>query len=133
MFYEGYGEYICELIITTKKRNHMYYVYRMENEKGQGPYRMNGPKLSEMIIKHSDSPNHPTPFEDGEPFENEICKDISDYLFGFLYIEDLKEWFNGYLEELQEYGFHIAVYKVYGEIRCGKKQVAFLKNEAYKQ
>lgn len=114
----------------------MYYVYRVEDESGTGPY--NAYKflsLCKMIDSHNSSPKHPNPFQKGEPFEKylQINYPHTAYVFGFLYLEDLCDWFNGYFDLLQENGFGISMYHVPSKILCGKSQIAFLKEGSTKK
>lgn len=100
----------------------MYKIYRVENVYGDGPYT-SGEDFTSMFMDHSISPNHPSAFYNGEPLE--LVKDAPQYYCGFLFLEDLFDWFKGYIQLLYSRGFKIVVYQYPDEPLCGKSQVAF--------
>lgn len=67
-----------------------------------------------MATDHTDDPLRPRPEEDGLGYH------AHRLTFGFLYIEDLYRWFDGWLDRLLVEGFIIASYAIpYEKIRCG--------------
>lgn len=90
----------------------MIEVYRVEDERGAGPYR--GPSsimMGEMGADHSDS-KHPCIEEDnsGIIFEEDMKY---QHLFGFDSLDQLFEWFEPkYRTEMHKWAFRIAVYQV---------------------
>lgn len=83
----------------------MIFVYRVENSKGDGPYRPNNSELGYMYKKHGKG-GHPLPFRDFERPPIAVEK------FGFDSIGKLKAWFKGFYRSLSREGFFIAKYSV---------------------
>ena len=96
-------------------------VYRVQNKKGDGPYRKG--MTRSVLFRHWLSPEHPTPFGDigicREPGKDELC--------GFESLEDLHGWVSqDEIEELSKLGFEIVV--VRGLVTAvGAKQLLFEK------
>ena len=89
-------------------------VYRLEKN-GRGPYGLitHCPDscgglyelITEMQRAHDNS-DYPTPYEDGiDPIL------LREYYCGFNSLEKLHQWFRGFLERLQSYGFCINKYE----------------------
>lgn len=100
-------------------------VYRIEKD-GVGPYRNWDIDLIDMTGEdnvHNDS-NHPSPWEDAE-----ISSITMDYLCACPSLEKLREWFDGYLEILDENGFNIYRIKVKKRILGKSKRQCFFKKE----
>lgn len=94
-------------------------IYRVEDAKGEGPYRGDG-CLLEMANAHDGSTNHPSPYRDG----------IRDYniswVCGFTSLEQLRCWFKGWEKALHENGFKISVYNEDDLwVTKGRKQCVF--------
>jgi hypothetical protein len=104
-------------------------VYRVENSEGGGPYTFYSfDKADKAVVAvsnalkeaHNESHHHPPPHSDGISFVRhyERC--------GFVSIEDLVQWFDGWLQKLHDVGFRMAIYDVPTDrVRAGEKQVVF--------
>lgn len=106
----------------------MYKIYRVENAAGYGPYS-SGHSFVDMFNNHSGSFKHPTVFARNEPLE--FIDEHHEYFCGFLFLEDLLDWFKGYMQLLYSTEFKIVVYQYFDEPLCGKTQVAFKKKKAW--
>jgi len=113
-------------------------VFRLEHEiYGCGPYRINEEMellsseeyLSEldkftdvMCEVHNGSTDHPIP--------NITVNHVRDYIFGFSSLEELKDWFHGYLYTLMyDFGFIIQKYET-DDYQLFNKQLIFKKDTA---
>jgi hypothetical protein len=109
--------------------------YRIADHKGKGPYR--GPRQgSDLWDKEGifDRPNllprHPRPRDDalmGPEWDRLYQAEMSDlYVFGFLNLDQLREWFftedarNG----LHTHGFRVYVFENHGHLIIGETQAA---------
>ena len=108
-------------------------VYRVENEEGVGPYAGNA--CEDMRYYHNSVAcyrSHPSPFNDGlgSPWEKNECLWNRDMVFGFPSLARLYTWFDGFITDLHNAGYHIAVYQCRkGRYAMSKKQVVFYKDE----
>lgn len=96
------------------------YIWRVEDDYGQGCYQAHLPELEDMYTKHKNPFKYPTPYKDNYilrvPIEEEIC--------GFKNIEQLKNWFNeDEIIMLKEVGFKIKKIEVKKITAYGEKQV----------
>lgn len=84
-----------------------------------GPYRYVTPLHAELKHAHDGCESHPTPKNDGIVIE-------ADQYCGFESIDDLLEWFDGWIERLAEAGFEIAEYDIPScHVKKGDYQVVF--------
>lgn len=92
-------------------------IYRVENETtGYGPYFCPVKPLNKMSRVHVDK-DHPEPYEEGLRH---------GWKHGFIDIESLERWFCGWLRELEENGYVIAIYNVpHYMTEIGNLQVVF--------
>ena len=109
-------------------------VYRLENKRGEGPYRAGGLPMpgsefiNDMKETHRDF-SHPTPLDEGMDF----CVFMSnnqDYVFGFSSKERAESWFDGFLPQLFKIGFELKKFNIPQEnveIAPSKLQLAFKK------
>ncbi len=98
-------------------------VFRVENEKKQGPYC--GSRCG--LLPGWARDNNPMPCNDG------IKRiDIDKEVFGFETLDQLLEWFNKYeLNILENNGFKISAYKIKRKfVKRGGKQVCFVQHRA---
>ena len=107
----------------------MKTVYRVEHIRYRhGPYYASydymterSEILAERLNVHCDSDRHPSPCEDGidsYPYD--------DYYCGFESLDALFDWFEDWLDELEEYDYHVAVYNVKDcDIMEGGRQIMF--------
>lgn len=97
-------------------------VYRVENERGIGPYLSFSPLLEDMGKAHADR-GHPDPYDDGITgmMASEYCAVRS--------LEDAQTWFDGYGEVLDEAGFELNVWEAQ-DVTEGVAQVVFRKDTA---
>lgn len=117
------------------RMNAMKTVYRVEDEKGVGPYRITSGRTKaqkdlaiRLGVAHKDE-SHPTPDKEGI---NQRLIEIG--LCGFENLENLYDWFDGWLDELRETGHVIRAYDVEDVlIWRGEKQVVFLYGDAKEQ
>lgn len=105
-------------------------VYRVENEKGTGPYIGGALEILWVMREHHstfyDDPEddpHPGPSEDGIPWM------MADEYSAVQSPEAAQAWFEGYGEVLDEAGFEMTVWDAQ-DVRCGGKQVVFRKDTA---
>jgi hypothetical protein len=97
------------------KRKPFTWVWRVENDDGQGPYRKgNSDKWNYEEYSHSASNGHPTASKDFT--ENEMRRvsyylyqeEKSKALFGFTSIQQYKKWFNkSERKRIAEVGFKL--------------------------
>lgn len=103
-------------------------VYRVENVDGRGPYQSNSadtPELIDMSKWHVDE-NHPEIYFDIPDFEKIPNAYDFKWLCGFLTLNSLREWFDGYIPALNRAGFQIKEYMVpKTKVYVGSKQVLF--------
>lgn len=98
-------------------------VYRLENERGNGPYMGFSPLLAEMGLRHHGDADHPTPEQ-----EDMWSMDAHEYC-AVPSLKGAQEWFKGYGEVLDEAGFELTVWDAM-DVRRGEKQVVFRKDTA---
>lgn len=101
-------------------------VYRVENCSGCGPYRYPGTR--EMSNAHNNNPQkYPV-------FYMDIDIDIIQatyYHCGFISIDQLLEWFDGFFTLLSNRGFRVTVWEVEEQyVRIGKKQLCFKREKS---
>ena len=113
----------------------MKTIYRVEHyDRRHGPYHASWDQMNnrcrelcyklDLEFKHN---QHPPPGADG------IFNFSNDYYCGFDSLEDLFDWFEQWLEELQEHDYHIAVFEVEdSDTLHGGKQVMF-KRKKYRR
>lgn len=111
------------------------YIYRIEHpQTGDGPYgeSLNDLKLADTSLckmgwEHCDY-NHPGMWEE---FNKYGVDSPRDYYCGFDTIENLKDWFDGWLECLHTNGFEVRIYSI-SKMDCmiGKYQSIFIKRVA---
>lgn len=85
--------------------------YRVQNEEGFGPYRNNGinsDALDRMAARHTDF-THPTPWNDGYLMFN---FDQSSHVCGFDTLDGAIEWFDGFGDVLDRFGFKLYAYEI---------------------
>ncbi len=113
----------------------MKTIYRVEHyDRRHGPYPVSRDKmnkccreLANKLHGEFDSYQHPPPDYDG------IINYGDDYYCGFDSVEALFDWFEQWLEELQEHNYHIAVFEVEdNDTLHGGKQVMF-KRKKYRR
>jgi hypothetical protein len=110
-------------------------VWRVQNSNGEGPYNA-GLNISDELNAAHRNEEHPIPMNDGIPcmFYGEIYSDCGTpkyYCSGFRTKKELKVWFDGWLEKLQNRGFSITKLKVPKKsVHLGKKQLTFLSSDA---
>ena len=103
------------------------YIYRVEDELGQGCYSAHLPELERMYENHAyNFPNYPRPQEDigikRIAEEKEVC--------GFKDIEQALCWFTeADLSLLNAYGFKLKKVEVEAITAIGEKQVLAIKTE----
>lgn len=105
----------------------MFTVYRFEDlHTGKGPYATPNDKLWQILSRHDRSPNHPSVWDDVSGFDRKhycACESI----------DNLLKWFEPDLRrKLYAEGYAIVKYTV-SDIKRGKKQVAFKKEDVVKQ
>jgi len=94
--------------------------YRIENKKGQGPYRNDHViNMFNYIYNNSDSfdfdsyyETRPTPFEENRIISSNFIGHEKNFIFGFSSKKKLIAWFtfaNEY-EYFEKYGFKVSVY-----------------------
>lgn len=108
-------------------------VWRVEDRHGIGPYQ------SEKInLPGVSTARHPAPPRDFSPKELKkldrmfpLGPDSPGVAFGFSSLDQLREWFWGYLHDLNRHGFHIVEFEVPEKyLASGYHQVAFDKRYA---
>lgn len=120
------------------------YVWRVENQDGQGPYNaevaedLGGGSLQDYWTdREHNSTTHPSPLHD-EGFdeldlENIYGEGYGSRLFGFESIQQLKKWFNDKeLKQLKELGFDVVKRKA-SDIWSSGRQVFFKPLDDYRQ
>lgn len=100
-------------------------VYRVENWKGEGPYRAGYRTTSLDYLNYRESTYfHPLPYEDGIEHSN-------DHFFGFANFVAFYAWFGHTLRELSMNGCFLCEYEVDDRyVIKGKRQLAFRKDRA---
>ena len=84
-------------------------------------------RLADKLGTEFNHDQQPSPSADG------ILNYSADYYCGFDSLESLFEWFEQWLEELQEHNYHVAVFEVEDDdTRHGGKQVMF-KRKKYRR
>lgn len=102
-------------------------VYRVENCDGRGPYT-SGRDLREMTVSHnSNLAAYPV-------FYRDINIDYSEARkchCGFISINQLLQWFDGFYTLLSNNGFKVTIWEVEEEfVKIGKKQLCFRKEQS---
>lgn len=104
-------------------------VYRVQHkETGLGPYH---PQTEECKLlkrrlcdSHDDIMNPALCDAFNTADADRIIK--NEYVFGFLSLEELYTWFDGFIQDLCQCGYEIVIYDVGDDCVCiGHKQVAF--------
>jgi hypothetical protein len=102
------------------------FIYRMENERGVGPYRKEGGLsdefFEEVLEHHNRLTGRPAPCEEfkRDIKESEIC--------GFNSLRQIVKWFKSWeRKELKRVGFKIVKREVKKITAIGKKQVLAIK------
>ena len=122
----------------------MALIWRVQNEKGEGPYNDGWEGGIEMCDAHNDRA-HPAPWTDfsdwhaptfeesmamwdGMSAKDRLPPEQKRLRFGFVNKADAERWFKGWLGRLSAAGYHLV--RVEGEIKDRAKthsgQVAFL-------
>lgn len=107
----------------------MPFVYRIEDHKGQGPYRDRNFSLD---IPQACSDDHPNPRYEDE-LDWDCDEDQENWYFGFDSMNQLQKWFydNYWLQEMHSAGLRISIYEVPKEyLRTSKTQAVFIRDEA---
>lgn len=106
----------------------MPFVYRIEDHKGQGPYRDRNFSLD---IPQACSDDHPNPlYEEGLRWWQIKSE---EWYFGFDSMSQLQKWFYDpcWLQEMHHAGLRISIYEVSEEyFRTSKSQAVFIRDEA---
>lgn len=104
------------------------YIYRVEDENGEGCYSAHLPELERMYIKHADIgfPVYPRPIDDigiqREIDNKEIC--------GFASIGQALNWFSKYeLRRMKKFGFELKKVEVEKITGYGVRQVLAIRKE----
>jgi len=90
------------------------YVFRVENKKGEGPYRNEAGIDSHLWgdEPHWGGDKHPSPYDDGVPHYS------TKHIFGFITMGQLLAWFSTEeLAKLSRLGFYPRIVKAKGIIR----------------
>ena len=100
-------------------------VYRVENGKGEGPYRHGYPEKLGIHYdwRHkADALRYPHPYNDGI----HLPALTVNHSFGFKSVGDLHNWFADAFQALDRYGFRVCTYEVpESDVLMGIKQLAF--------
>jgi hypothetical protein len=99
-------------------------IYRVEHDDGIGPYstrRRWANSLQEEINDelaeaHNDSDEHPLVYYDVKNAYDIVSGDSRRC--GFISIEQLFRWFDGFMDKLEEAGYKIVVYEVPPQFIC---------------
>jgi hypothetical protein len=105
-------------------------VYRVEHaETLKGPYRETRDYLM-ALRHHSSATGHPSPWDSGEPFDiltrHRPDEKVSKFYFGFLDLEDLRQWFQDAIDDPFSSCWDVAVYQSEDVVLGGSGQVAFI-------
>lgn len=102
-------------------------VYRIENKKGEGPYRA---KKAPVWLYKGSCKNRPDPSQDSKILMY-LMRDhkAHDYLCGFKDLKQLFDWFSPKeIEQLLDSGFKIVEMKVHKKfVEIGRTQIMFHK------
>lgn len=110
----------------------MKTIYRVEHyDRRHGPYQASWEKMNNRCRELADKldrefkhDQHPPPSSDG------IFNFSKDHYCGFDSLQALFDWFERYLEELQDHDYHVAVFEVEDDdIKHGGKQVMFRRKQ----
>jgi hypothetical protein len=107
-------------------------VYRVEHEEfGHGPYysrdmKTEGHKeLAGRLCNATVARDQPVPWCDG------IREADTDHYCGFISATALHQWFHNHYEDLEIYGYHVAVYETNrDDVLFGNKQLMFKRDES---
>lgn len=105
-------------------------IYRVETDRGEGPYANNDVGYACGSIHHA-----PTAWDDpglGEVWGN-MSKDVRDeFYFGFGSVRQLLEWFNAdsFHEKAERKGFRVSVIEAAGEVFHGTYQSIFERSKS---
>ena len=109
----------------------MNYIYRIENEKGVGPYRGGDPLDMAESFRHTSRCGRPTPCMDKDFKAWWNIKGFYEawrWSFGFKSIDQLRRWFSDKeIKELEKHGFYVVAIPRFmiDRIKVGSKQVIF--------
>jgi hypothetical protein len=130
-----HGCMLFAIIQCMYERHTTMYVYRIEHPNtGDGPYgeslddiKLQDRRLLDMGCQHCDR-NHPGMWEE---FSKTGIDSPRNYYCGFDTIENLKDWFDTWLEILHNNGFELRIYSI-SKMDCmiGKYQSIFIKSVA---
>lgn len=104
------------------------YIWRVEDENGEGVYSAHLCELERMYNKHADIgfPVYPRPIDD-KGIERDI--ELSE-ICGFLSKEQALNWFSKYeLRRMKKFGFELKKVKVILITAYGEKQVLAIRKE----
>ncbi len=95
-------------------------IYRLEDEAGYGPYQT-GKSIPEMEDAHSnDMDNHPAIYRDVDGFV------ANKHLCGFISLDQLKTWFDGWLSNLLNQGYKVIEIRINAQhVLVGDKQICY--------
>ena len=107
----------------------MFYVWRVENEYGNGPYETLSTNNKEYfgINWHCSETGQPVPQEEFPYIEYEDC-----FLYGFKTINQAYNWFSEEeLSKLELYGYFLKRIKVFKIVHGNRnsKQIIFIRKE----
>ena len=103
-------------------------IYRVENERGMGPYSGEFATYDEVGLPFKGSPKHPAPYDDGLSDPRLVDR------FGFRDLLQLVDWFDLWLDGLESAGFRVVrinTWKRY--VIFGNKQLMFEEREQVRE
>jgi len=100
-------------------------VYRIENDKGNGPYNSEWKYVEKLRQEHNKDYKRPSPYLSNIDFNFEIDK------FGFINLRSYKNWFTTkWRTRFKKHNFKLNVYYVNKQnIKIGYYQLAFEQSE----
>jgi hypothetical protein len=105
----------------------MRFIYRVENDDGNGPYRNINEDVFPSSVYYGRHANlrHPTPYRDS------LLKRLDrDECCGFISVEQFRKWFNKEdRKRLVKHNFHITLYRA-NSYRLGEYQAVFKKSSS---
>jgi len=109
-------------------------VYRIENAQGFGPYRQE-PYHNDMVSNFNPHSVNMWDFERQQPRpipRNDGIENMQEDEFcGFSSLDDLIQWFDSLIPQLEFYDYCVSIYKVKKRfVRFGKRQVVFQRAKA---
>jgi hypothetical protein len=106
----------------------MNYVWRVENDNGEGPYNTEWAHVRELRDDHNGDPEHPSPFRDFDVDEYDaFCAAEDEAVFGFRTKELALKWFETWLERLEQHGFRLKRFRTDEVIAESDRQLVFYK------